>query len=49
MGASDFLSSLKNKVVDVVTYDLLRRNFDPLEENNGQLKEQATFLNVSDE
>lgn len=44
MGASDVLSSLKDKIIDAATYDLLHRNFDLLEENNTQLKEQAVFL-----
>jgi len=44
MGASDFLTSLKDKVIDAATYDLLRRKFELIEENNAQLQEQASLL-----
>lgn len=43
MGITDILTGLKNKVLDAATYELLRRNFELLEENNLQLKDKVEF------
>ena len=43
MGIVDVLTGLKNKVLDAATYELLRRNFELLEENNTQLKDKVEF------
>lgn len=43
MGIVDALTGLKNKVLDAATYELLRRNFELLEENNTQLKDKLEF------
>ena len=43
MGMLDVLGGLKNKVLDAATYELLRRNFELLEENNAQLKDKVEF------
>ena len=41
---TDMMTGLKNKVLDAATYELLRRNFELLEENNTQLKDKVGFL-----
>lgn len=44
MASIDFLKELEGKVIDAVTYDLLKRNFDLLSENNQILKENNNLL-----
>jgi FtsZ-binding cell division protein ZapB len=43
MSITALMTGLKNKVLDAATYELLRRNFELLEENNSQLKEKVEF------
>jgi len=49
MGITDVLTGLKNKVLDAATYELLRRNFELLEENNSQLKEKVELQKEENE
>jgi len=43
IGMLDVLAGLKNRVLDAATYELLRRNFELLDENNAQLKDKVEF------
>ncbi len=43
MGIADILTGLKDKVLDAATYDLLKRNFELLEENYQQLTNKLEF------